>query len=61
MFEKDSTSNAQPSCAKTPHGFDCLIMQRDDDASCKGCSNRLRPEKLRAMVGVKKRAVLSNV
>jgi hypothetical protein len=57
MFEKDSTSNAQTSCAKTPHGYECLTTQRDDGVSCNGCSNVLRPEKLRAMVGAKKRVL----
>ena len=52
MCEKELTSTVQLSCAHPAHGYDCLNMQRSNDSSCLDCPNKLRPEKLRAMLRV---------
>lgn len=52
MCHEDSTSTVQSSCAFTAHGYDCLTTQRSNADSCKACGNKLRPEKLRAMLRV---------
>jgi hypothetical protein len=54
MADKESTSTQ--SCAHTAHSYNCLMLQRDKNARCESCANKLRPEKLKGMLNVGKRS-----